>query len=75
MPISTFFLAQVVDNLSMLCWLNSEDGAKGRNRPPMISEKLKREVESKTGQFADADSFEAARMRMLMNNDSPKEGD
>lgn len=68
----TFLLAQIVDNLSMLCWLNSEDGAKGRNRPPLISEKLRTVEEKDTGQFAGADAFESVRARLLT---SPKEGE
>lgn len=70
----TFLLAQIVDNLSMLCWLNSEDGAKGRNRPPLISEKLRTVEEKDTGQFAGADAFELARARLLVE-ESPKEGE
>ena len=72
-PFKTFLLAQAVDSLSMLCWMQSADGAKGKNRPQMITEKLKAEAETNTGQFADADSFELARMRLL--TESPKEGE
>ena len=71
-PFSTFLMAQAVDCLATLCWLNSEDGAKGRNRPERITDKLKREEELNEGQFADADAFEAVRMRLL---NSPKEGE
>ena len=72
-PFDTFLLAQAVDNLALLCWLNSKDGANGKNRPQMISEKLRAVEEIKdTGQFADASDFELARMQMLI---SPKEGE
>ncbi len=71
-PFDTFLLAQVVDNLSLLCWLNSEDGAKNRNRPPLISAKLRVVEDKDTGQFADPSDFELARMRLLI---SPKEGE
>ena len=71
-PFDTFLLAQVVDNLSLLCWLNSEDGAKNRNRPPLISEKLRVVEDKDTGRFADPNEFELARMRLLI---SPKEGE
>ena len=35
-PFDMFLLAMAIDNLSMLCWLNSEDGTKGRvpDQPP-----------------------------------------
>ena len=68
----TFLLAQIVDNLSMLCWLQSEDGAKNRNRPQMLTAKLRREDEIDRAQFADADAFEAVRSQLL---NSPKEGE
>ena len=71
-PLDTYLLAQVVDNLSMLCWLNSEDGRKNRNRPQMISAKLRMVEVKDTGRFADASDFELARMRLLI---SPKEGE
>lgn len=75
-PFDTFLLAQAVDNLALLCWLNSKDGAKGTNRPQMISEKLRAVEEIKdTGRFADADEFERERMRLLVNTESPKEGE
>lgn len=32
----TILLAAVVDQLSMLVWFQSEDGAKGRNRPQSV---------------------------------------
>lgn len=72
-PLDTFLLAMAIDNLSMLCWLNSEDGAKGKNKPEPITEKLRIKEFKNTGRFADADSFEAMRLRML--TESPKEGD
>lgn len=36
MPVETLLLAAVVDNLKLLVWLNSEDGATGNNRPSSI---------------------------------------
>lgn len=73
-PFSSFLIAQAVDNLSMLCWLQSEDGAKNRNRPQMLTAKLRREDEIDRAQFASADDFEAARMQLL-TYESPKEGE
>lgn len=71
-PLQTFLLAQAVDGINMLCWLNSVDGEKNRNRPASIAEKLKVEEETNEGQFADADDFESMRKRLLT---SPKEGE
>ena len=71
-PFDTFLLAQAVDNLSLLCWLNSEDGAKNRNRPPLISARLRVVEDKDTGRYADPTDFELARMRLLI---SPKEGE
>ena len=71
-PFDTFLLAQVVDNLSLLCWLNSEDGAKNRNRPPLISARLRVVEDKDTGRYADPTDFELARMRLLI---SSKEGE
>ncbi len=71
-PLSTFLLAQAIDGINMLCWLNSVDGEKNRNRPVSISEKMKVEEETNEGQFADAADFEEARLRLLT---SPKEGE
>lgn len=73
-PLQTFLLAQAVDGINMLCWLNSVDGEKNRNRPESISEKLKAEEETNEGQFADASDFEAVRARLLLS-ESPKEGE
>ena len=73
-PFRTLLLAQAVDNLTVLCWLNSADGAKNRNRPQMITEQLRiHREEPDNGQFADAESFELARLRFL--TESPKEGE
>lgn len=72
-PFDMFLLAMAIDNLSILCWMNSEDGVKGKNKPEPITEKLRIKEFKNTGRFADADAFEAARLRML--TESPKEGE
>ena len=72
-PFDLFLLAMAIDNLSMLCWLNSADGMKGKNKPEMLTDKFKVKDIPDTGRFADADSFEAVRLRML--TESPKEGE
>lgn len=74
-PLDTFLLAMAVDNLALLCWLNSADGAKGKNKPKPITESLKiKEPIKDTGRFADADAFEAMRLKLL-DEESPKEGE
>ena len=57
---------EAVDALNVLCWMKTKDGEKGRNRPLMISDKLKskKPVED-TGRFADVDDFEAFRARFF----------
>ncbi len=73
-PFDLFLLAMAIDNLSMLCWLNSADGMKGKNKPEMLTDKFKAKDIPDTGRFADADSFETVRLRML-TDESPKEGE
>lgn len=72
-PLDTFLLAQAVDALHLLCWLNSKDGEKNRNRPETISDKLKhKEPVGLNGQFESPEEFEAFRARFFT---SPKEGE
>ena len=72
-PLDTFLLAQAVDALRLLCWLNSKDGEKNRNRPETISDKLKHtEPVGTNGQFESPEEFEAFRARFFT---SPKEGE
>ena len=42
-------LASVVDALHILIWQNTKDGAKGRNRPMMIAEKLTETPKEESG--------------------------
>lgn len=72
-PLDTFLLAQAVDALHLLCWLNSKDGEKGRNRPERISDKLKhKEPVGDNGRFESGEDFESFRARFFK---SPKEGE
>lgn len=62
----TWLLAAAVDNLAILRWLNSADGANNRNRPEsvlasLIGEKRARETMS----FASAADFEAYRAKLI----------
>lgn len=38
--LDTIFLAGALDRLSLLLWMNSQDGQKNRNRPESLTEKL-----------------------------------
>lgn len=62
----TFLLAGILDRLSILLWRQTEDGAKGINRPLMVADILteKEVVESKFG-FATGEEFEAYRQSFL----------
>lgn len=72
-PLDTYLIAQAVDSLNLLCWLNSKDGEKNRNRPETISDKLRhKEPVGNNGRFANPDDFESYRERFF---NSPKEGD
>ncbi|MBQ3987124.1 MAG: hypothetical protein II629_00010 [Ruminococcus sp.] len=72
-PLDTFLLAQAVDALHLLCWLNSKDGEKGRNRPERISDKLiLKEPVADNGRFESGEDFESFRARFFT---SPKEGE
>ena len=72
-PLDTFLLAQAVDALRLLCWLNSKDGEKGRNRPERISDKLiLKEPVADNGRFESGEDFESFRARFFT---SPKEGE
>ena len=65
----TFLLAKAVDYLAFLCWAQTEDAAKGKNRPESISEHLIIKEESH-GQFASADDFEAFRASLTREGDT-----
>lgn len=59
-------LCLAVDGISTLAWMQSKDGAAGRNRPRSIFEELTKEkpkAEHKT--FASLADFEAARMKII----------
>lgn len=62
----TILLASAVDNLALIRWLNTTDGEKGINRPESVLAKLLGEkTESDVMTFADAQSFEAYRAKLL----------
>lgn len=59
--------AAAVDRLSMLVWMQSKDGARGRNRPPSIVAALTRQsakYEKPLG-YDSPEAFHAARAKIL----------
>lgn len=58
-------LAAAVDRLALLVWMQTKDAQKGRNRPDSIVAKLTADPSEEVVGFATADSFEAARARIL----------
>ena len=70
-PVSTLLQASAADSLAFLCWAQTEDGVKNRNRPQSILAALTgRGAEEKPRSirtFADGAAFDAARARILEN--------
>lgn len=55
-------LSSISDNLSMLVWMNSKDGAKGRDRPKMILQNIYNDKkEDEVISFSTAEEFLKAR--------------
>ena len=65
-PPDRLLLAAAVDRLSLLVWMETKDGQKGRNRPPSIVESMTTEKHVDDAQtFKDADAYEAAKNRII----------
>ena len=65
-PTSTLLMAAMVDRLSLLIWINSEDGYHGRNRPDSVVEAmLGSERADEVMGFASPALFEKERMKIL----------
>lgn len=64
MTVEQMLLAGIMDGINLLCWLNSEDGRKGRNRPPSVLQMLQGPLEPAQG-FASGEDFERERKRIL----------
>lgn len=58
-------LAMIADAVRILVWMQTEDGAKGRNRPSLISERLTGGTGRGGVGFDTADDFNAWRNAML----------
>lgn len=65
LPRSDMLLAAAVDRLSLLLWVQSEDGAHNRNRPPSILDiLLGEEYTGNVMAFDSGEDFEAAWARI-----------
>ena len=64
---NTFLLACILDKLSLLVWLQTDDGAKGKNRPKMIAGLLSGEKEKPADviSYASGKDFDEAREKIL----------
>lgn len=64
--LSTVFLAACVDRLTNLLWIQTQDGAKGRNRPKSIVEQLiQMEKDSLVENFDSPEAFEKRKKEIL----------
>lgn len=63
----TTLLAAVADRVGTLAWMQSKDGAKGRNRPASILAKIieERKKEDDIAAFENGEAYERERSRIL----------
>ena len=65
-PLETMLLLAINDKLSWLCWAQSEDGRKNRNRPKAMLDAFLETAEGGTeATFASPEEYEAARAKIL----------
>lgn len=65
-PIETLLQALTVDTLNLLFWAKTTDGAKNRNKPQSIYEKLTQKAENDEVMiFTSAEAFEAVKKQIL----------
>lgn len=65
-PADILLLAEAVDRLSYLVWMQTEDGQKGRNRPASVAElMLNGKQEPETEAYTTAEDYEKERARRL----------
>ena len=63
---SQIMQAYIVDRLSVLVWQKTKDGAKGKNKPKLLSEiMLKSKDEAEIQAFNSADEFERHRKAII----------
>ena len=64
-PSDVIMLAGINDRLSQLIWLNTKDGAKGRNRPKLILQQLYEDDHSNIQEFDSGAFFEQERKKLI----------
>lgn len=68
LPIDLLIRSMTLDNLRQLVWFQSKDGAKGRNRPPSLTEMMLKEkepVQNEILSFDSGEDFERERERRI----------
>lgn len=68
LSLNTILTVGILDTVKLIAWLNSEDGAKGTNRPKSVLDSLfpkEEEKKDKIMSFDSGEAFEAARRRIL----------
>ncbi len=63
--LTTILTAQIYDMVSILVWMNTKDGEKGRNQPKPFAKTLIDDDEPKTASFATGAEYEAARKKII----------
>lgn len=67
-PLDTLLLAGISDRLSNLVWFQTEDGQKGKNRPPSMVEMLtnkKTKSDKNVVTFGSGEDFDRLRSRLI----------
>ena len=65
-PADILLLAEAVDRLTYLVWMQTEDGQKGRNRPASIADlMINGKQESETEAYTTVEDYEKERARRL----------
>lgn len=61
-------MAMILDGVNTLCWMQTEDGVNGKNRPASVYEKLagiEKEPENEFVLYRNGAEFDAARKKLL----------
>lgn len=62
----TLILAAIFDQVSVIRWLQTKDGAKGQNRPkPIVPDLLDTKTTQETQLFGSGKEFEEARRKVI----------
>lgn len=71
-PIESMLLAGLSDKLTMLLWAKTEDGQKGKNRPPLILDSFNQKDKNQkdTVVFSSGEDFEQTRRKLLTQAES-----